>query len=278
MQKVFLYIQTDEGELDMELRAIALDLDGTLLNSAKEVSARNRAAVLRVLEKGLRVIIATARPPRSVAELLPSELLERASIVSYNGAIVRDRAARIDEHHPMTSEVTAEVIRYCGEYLPTAHLSVEVNDKWYANRDLADGAFYHPRCRPELATYEVLASQAATKILLTEYRDAEVLRERFAPLTQFVVTDGGALIQMMNPAVSKTSGILRLCGHFGIQESKIAVFGDDHNDIDMFRMAGYSVAMGNAVQELKDIANETTASNDDDGVAIALERLLVLQQ
>ena len=262
----------------MELRAIALDLDGTLLNSAKEVSARNRAAVLRVLEKGLRVIIATARPPRSVAELLPSDLLERASIVSYNGAIVRDKAAGIDEHHPMTSEVTAEVIRYCGEYLPTAHLSVEVNDKWYANRDLADGAFYHPRFRPELATYEVLASQAATKILLTEYRDAEVLRERFAPLTQFVVTDGGALIQMMNPAVSKTSGILRLCGHFGIQESKIAVFGDDHNDIDMFRMAGYSVAMGNAVQELKDIANETTASNDDDGVAIALERLLVLQQ
>ncbi|QNK58534.1 HAD family hydrolase [Paenibacillus sp. PAMC21692] len=262
----------------MELRAIALDLDGTLLNSAKEVSARNRAAVLRVLEKGLRVIIATARPPRSVAELLPSELLERASIVCYNGAIVRDRAAGIDEHYPMTSEVTAEVIRYCGEYLPTAHLSVEVNDKWYANRDLADGAFYHPRFRPELATYEVLASQAATKILLTEYRDAEVLRERFAPLTQFVVTDGGALIQMMNPAVSKTSGILRLCGHFGIQESKIAVFGDDHNDFDMFRMAGYSVAMGNAVQELKDIANETTASNDDDGVAVALERLLVLQQ
>ncbi|MDQ6420528.1 HAD family hydrolase [Paenibacillus sp. LHD-117] len=258
----------------MKISAVALDLDGTLLNGRKQVSERNLQAVLSCLDHGLRLIIATARPPRSVKELLPRELLDRSACVYYNGAIVRDTGAGIDEHRPLSNKLTATIVNFCAERFPDAHLSLEVNDLWYANREVADAAFYHSKFRPELASAEELASRAATKILISELEESEQLSREFAHSTRFVVTDGGKLIQIMNPSVSKATGIARLCGHYGIETAQVAVFGDDHNDLDMFRMAGHAVAMGNAVPELKTIASETTASNDDDGVALVLERLL----
>ncbi|CAM4347476.1 HAD hydrolase family protein [Paenibacillus alkaliterrae] len=78
----------------------------------------------------------------------------------------------------------------------------------------------------------------------------------------------------MNKSVSKETGILKLCSHFGVESSEVMSFGDDFNDIEKFRVFGYSVAMLNAVQELKELADEITDTNVDDGVAKVLERFV----
>ncbi|MHA6480744.1 HAD family hydrolase [Paenibacillus sp. strain BS8-2] len=79
----------------------------------------------------------------------------------------------------------------------------------------------------------------------------------------------------MNRSVSKASGVELLLEHFGIRLSQVIVFGDDYNDLELFGLPVYRVAMFNAVNELKELANQITESNDNDGVAIVLEQLLI---
>lgn len=122
------------------------------------------------------------------------------------------------------------------------------------------------------------SSISATKILLTEFGDFDDLRLEFADHTQFVVTDRGKLIQMMNKSVSKVTGILKIIDFYGINSSGMMVFGDDFNDLEMFKMSAYSVTMLNAVDELKDLASGITDSNDNDGVAKVLEKMLRLRR
>jgi len=72
---------------------------------------------------------------------------------------------------------------------------------------------------------------------------------------------------------SKELAVTRLCNNYNISMDSVIIFGDDHNDLGLFKTTGYSIAMGNAINELKEIADEVTDSNDQDGVAIILEKL-----
>ncbi|WJH35379.1 HAD family hydrolase [Paenibacillus sp. CC-CFT747] len=74
--------------------------------------------------------------------------------------------------------------------------------------------------------------------------------------------------------MTKASGVLSLCAHYGLEASRAAAFGDDRNDLELFLAVGYPVAMGNAVPELKERAREITETNDRDGVAVVVERML----
>ncbi|QHW31766.1 HAD family hydrolase [Paenibacillus rhizovicinus] len=261
------------------MRGIVLDLDGTLLNSEKQVSERNLKALLACRQQGMRVVIATGRPPRSVRMLLPSELLEDASFVYYNGALVVDPGAGIESHTPIEPETAGEIIDYCSERLPgEIMIRLESSDRSYAIRAIRSSTFYSRGNQPTLCTTEEMKQCTATKILLSEFGDAGQrlqLQEAFAAKTRFIETDGGRLIQVMNASVSKASGIMTLCEHYGIRASELFVFGDDYNDLEMFGISAHAVAMGNAVDELKALAVEVTDTNDNDGVAKVLERWLV---
>lgn len=258
------------------MRGIVLDLDGTLLNSEKQVSERNLKALLACRRMGMRVMFATGRPPRSVRMLLPPELLEDASFVYYNGALVADAAAGIDMHTPIEDVTAAEIIDYCTEQLPREIMvSLESKDRIYSLRAIQDFTFYSRWNQPTLCTPEELKRLIATKILISEFGGAEQrLREAFAGKTRFIATDQGRLIQVMHPSVSKVTGVLTVCAHYGIDASELFVFGDDYNDLEMFSMSAHAVAMGNAVDELKALAAEVTETNDNDGVAHVLERWL----
>ncbi|NBD24166.1 HAD family hydrolase [Paenibacillus glycinis] len=258
------------------MRGIVLDLDGTLLNAAKQVSERNANALLACRQEGMKVIYATGRPPRSVRHLLPPELRSDASFVYYNGALVVDADAGIDVHTPIEPETAAEILDYCAERLPQEiRISLESQDRLYASREIRDPAFFSKSNRPTICAPKAMKQYVATKILLSEFGGAEgQLREAFAAKTRFIATDGGKLIQIMHPSVSKVSGVLIVCAHYGIATSELIAFGDDHNDLELFTMSAHAVAMGNAVNELKALATEVTDTNDRDGVAIVLERLL----
>lgn len=253
--------------------AIVLDLDGTLLNSKKEVSNRNIEAIIGCYEKGKRIIIATARPPRSVRTFIPSKVLEIVSFVFYNGALVTDLREGIEEHISLPRELSAEILDYCNKKYPTSKISIELMDQWVSNADIHDATIYNLKFRPQVLVLEELRKLEPSKLLITGIDDAHSFQKVFGNRTNFVVTDGGKLIQVMNKKVSKETGIIKLCNHYGIKPSEIMVFGDDYNDIEMFKMSGYPVAMQNAVTELKELAKEVTDTNDNDGVAKVLERI-----
>lgn len=102
----------------------------------------------------------------------------------------------------------------------------------------------------------------------------EELRTAFAGSVNLLLTDQGQLVQISSARASKEAGVSRLCESLGIPLGEVMVFGDDYNDVGLFRICGWPVAMGNAIPELKEIAAEITVFHNSDGVALVLESLL----
>ncbi|CAM3996669.1 HAD family hydrolase [Mesobacillus zeae] len=258
----------------MTVKVVVLDLDGTLLNSKKQISSRNLNAVLNCHKSGKKIIIATARPPRSVKNFLPKELLDNCSFAFYNGALVCDYKIGYEEHSSIPRDFSKEIIEFCKENFPHCTISFEVKDKWYSNKEITDSSIYNLRYIPHILTNDKLIDLEATKIMLSDFNDFKHFKPYFTDKVKVVVTDNQKLIQITNKEVSKETGILKLCSHYEADKSETIVFGDDYNDLEMFRMSGYSVAMLNAVQELKGMADEITDTNDNDGVAKVLKRFV----
>ncbi|NHN33671.1 HAD family hydrolase [Paenibacillus agricola] len=258
----------------MEYLAIVIDLDGTFLSSGKKVSRRNLDAVLRCAAIGLRIIVATARPPRSVRVLLPSELLDVCSFVYYNGAMVEHIGTGFERHISIERPTTAAILDYCSARMPNCSISLEVRDQWFANYGPIDEDVFHTRFfQPLIRSNDELKVLDATKLLITYFDSPEELHRTFGEQVHLVLTDRGTLVQIMNRTVSKASGVALLLHHFEIPISQVVVFGDDYNDLELFTMPVHKVAMLNAIDELKQLADQITDSNDNDGVAKVLERI-----
>jgi Cof subfamily protein (haloacid dehalogenase superfamily) len=254
--------------------AVVLDLDGTLLNSDKQVSDRNYKSILRCYERGLKIIFATARPPRAVNWFLPQELIQMGSFVYYNGALIACKRSGIHLHEPIYSDTSNEVISYCIQENPNIDLSIEVQDEWYSLKEMDYSIIVSVKGNPIVKSMDELATYDATKILMTGSLDIQKLKIRFDSILNIIVTDQGSLIQIMSKQASKELAVSKLIDAYHLKMEDVIAFGDDHNDVGLFRSCGHSVAMGNAVVELKDIASEITATHDDDGVAVILERIL----
>lgn|SRR5690606_26285156 len=257
----------------MVYSAIVLDLDGTLLNSEKKISDRNYKSVMACLERGMHVIFATARPPRAVYRFLPKELLDVGSFVFYNGALISSASLGTHLHEPIPSFLSSEVLDYCINDNPNIEIGIEVQDEWFSLKHIDHSAVTGVKESPTVRSLKDLKELDATKILITGDMNVDGLRGKFDSDLNIIVTDSGQLIQIMSKRASKELGVARLLKGLGISSEEVIVFGDDHNDIGLFTTCGWSVAMGNAIKELKDIASNITESNDNDGVAIELDRI-----
>lgn len=257
-----------------DYRVIVLDLDGTLLNTNKEVSERNLAAVLSCYRKGMKIVFATARPPRAVRWFLPDGLLEIASFVYYNGAQAFCPHTDTAFHEAIPSDLTAEITDYCLEYHPDLELTMEVRDEWFSLKELDYRVTMNAETNPIVIPLDEFKKHDATKILLSGTFEGTPLYDSFHLRAHILYTDNNRLVQVMPMNASKERAVMKLCRIYGFEMDSVMAFGDDHNDLGLARACGHSVAMGNAIDELKAIADEVTASNDEDGVAVVLERLL----
>ncbi|MHA6533314.1 HAD family hydrolase [Paenibacillus sp. BAC0078] len=257
----------------MRFAAVVLDLDGTLLNSDKKISERNYKSVIACHEEGMQLIFATARPPRAVNAFLPKELLTLGSFVYYNGAMIVCNHLGINVHEPIHRSIAAAVLEHCISVHSDLELGIEVQDEWFSLKEVDYATVMNVKGTPVVKSLEELKGYDATKILITGNIDVEALRKKFPTELNILVTDNGQLIQIMSSKASKELAVLSLLAKLGVSKEETVVFGDDHNDIGLFNVCGWSFAMGNAIQELKTIASEVTETNDNDGVAVGLERI-----
>lgn len=257
----------------MKYKAFVIDLDGTLVNSNKQVSDRSINALMRAYNHGIKLIVATARPPRAVNWLLPEVLHDKVSYIYYNGAMINCNDSNFSFHVSINAELSAQIIDFCLLHNSNIDVSFEVEDKWYSLKEFDYSVLKSVGGKPEVKSLEELKTLDPTKILVSGLKNVEDLHKQFATKAKILVTDQGSLIQISNLKATKELAVLQLCNIYGINVEEVVVFGDDTNDIGVFSICGRSVAMNNAIQELKDIANEITTSNDDDGVALVIERL-----
>jgi len=256
---------------------VATDLDGTLLRSDGTVSDRTRAALAAAEEAGALVAFVTGRPPRWLAPVADATG-HRGLAVCANGALVYDLAREeVVRSDVMDVEAAVEVVAALRDAIPGVAFAAERLDGFRHQRAY--------RMRYDLPTARLvedaqLLDAPLVKLLVRlegevdpddlMARAVEVVGAR-ATVTRSS-TDG--LLELSGASVSKASGLARLAEDAGAGPADVTAFGDMPNDLPLLEWAGHAVAVANAHPAVLALADEVTASNDDDGVARVVERLV----
>jgi Cof subfamily protein (haloacid dehalogenase superfamily) len=264
-------------------RAIATDLDGTLLGSDGRVSARTRDAVLAAEDRGMDVVIATGRPPRWIAPIV-EQLGERGLVVCANGAAVYDPARHeLVRRTELSPETLESVVDDLQDAFPEAVLGLEQGFDFAIDEAIRD---LEVRARDgwnleglRIGPIREFLDQPALKLIV---RLPPPATPGTAEAVQSVIGDRGlvthsvdeAFLEVSHPLVHKAVAVEALLVERGTEAADVVAFGDMPNDLELIRWAGLGVAVANAHPLLRDAADEVTASNDDDGVAMVIERLL----
>ncbi len=268
--------------------AIAIDLDGTLLDSQSQISPRSRAAIRRCVECGIPVIIATSRPTRSVRRLIGDELADICSLVMLNGAITVGNPPLSGYHREiLPDEIARGIIDYALGIEPQTTIAIEMDGyKFGVNWTIEPSVLW----RQNSATPDMLLSLEAalelevSKITLggTEARITEIiggLKNQHGDSISIVQSSYDNPLLMVTPAqATKPNALRRLLDSSQIPLDNAVAIGDDIPDIEMLRECGISIAMANAIPEVKALCSYQTVGNDDDGVAVVLERIAGIKQ
>ncbi len=266
-----------------DYRAIATDLDGTLLRTDKSISARTRDAVLSAEDAGLTVVIATGRPPRWIAPIV-DELGDRGLVVCANGAAVYDPARdELVTRIEIDPEVAEVIIDELQENFPKAVLGLEQGFEFSIDEAISDsdleiaGSLLLPGLQ-----VGPIRSFLTAPVLKLIVRMPHPAPPGTAAAVQAVVghkalvthSTDESFLELSHPSVHKAVTVERLLLESEIAADEVVAFGDMPNDLELIRWAGLGVAVANADPRLKAVADLVTSSNDDDGVARVIERIL----
>lgn len=256
---------------------IATDLDGTLLTSDGTVDERTRQAIADIVAAGGMLVLCTARPTRWMRPLADATG-HRGVAICANGGVVWDlRSESVIESFPLEPAVARDVVALVQEAVPGGAWAVERTSgfarepAYWSRWPIPDGTI--------VDAVHMLISEPAVKLLL---RHDEVLADdlveraravagHLAEFTHSNSADG--LLEIAAARVSKAAALARFCEERGIDSEHVIAFGDMPNDLPMLEWAGHSVAVANAHPDVLAAADEVTASNDESGVALVLERL-----
>lgn len=259
-----------------EIRLIAIDLDGTLLDNQKKVSPATADALRQLSRRGVKIVLASARPPRSVRHIYHALSLDTWQI-NYNGALIWDEPRKQAIFHlPIPAEPVQRIVAAARKRFEHVLVSCEVMDRWYTDRaeqpyTTETGRLFRPDLIAPLADF---LNQPITKLLLLgDSATIDELEPLVASLhcehTYAVRTDP-ELLQVMHRDVSKSAALRMTVEQYGVPLSQMMAIGDAPNDVGMLQLAGIAVAMGNAHPRVKQEAHWIGPSNNEEGVLAAL--------
>ena len=249
-------------------RLAAIDLDGTLLRSDGTIGERTKRAVR---ETRLDVVLVTARGPLTIHDIAAELEIEGRAICS-NGALVVDLATQeIVRQRLLESEVALRLVHELRERLPGIRFAVEHES--FAHEPGFSAWNWTPPAGTRVADVVELLADPATKLILRHAEHDTVaiqdLARELVGESLTVVASGSEAVEVTAAGVNKATAVAEL----GVPPEQVIAFGDYPNDIPLLTWAGLGVAMGNAHPDVVAVADEVTATNDEDGVAVVLERL-----
>ena len=264
-------------------RLIAMDLDGTLNNDQKVITPKTRRALAEAQKQGIRLALASARPsPGLFKERNILHLQEYGGILmSYNGGRIMDAATgKVLFETAMDMGETKAVLRFL-EKLPVTPI-LDDGKQFYVTS--AAGYKVDYECRnnnmicSEVENLAEFLNFSPIKILMSvlpeQMKCVQAQIAAFLPDSLTVVQTAPFYLEVIPRRINKGQGILDICKALSMHPAEVIAFGDAENDIPMLRTAGMGVAMGNATEAVKTAADMVTLSNNEDGIAAALEMLL----
>lgn len=270
------------------IRLIALDLDGTLLDSKKCLSSRNEEALMECMRHGIEIVPCTGRLWQGVPEFI-RDLPGIHYAITVNGAVVEDVQKRLVlDERKMSWEQAAELLKLGAGFQTMYDVYVEGKglgesrfmdhmEKYGISPELQTMIRSTRKIVPDVIEEIIRMAMPVEKINYFFGDPQERLRVRKILLERGDVVVSASFannLEINGPGAAKGEALERLAGYLGIEMSQTMGFGDGENDITLIRKAGIGVAMGNAEECLKAEADYITVTNDEDGVADALEKLL----
>ena len=235
----------------MKYKLIVLDLDGTLTNSKKEITPRNRETLIRMQEQGIRLVLASGRPTYGIVPLANELRMNEFGgfILSYNGGeIINWETQEMVYENVLPNEVVP-VLYECAR---THQLSILTYDGAEIITENSQDPY-------------VLKEAFLNKMAVRETND--FLTDITLPVAKcLIVGDADKLIPL------EAELCLRLQGRINVAREEVIAIGDGYNDLSMIRFAGLGIAMGNAQEPVKKAADYITLSNEEDGVAEAIKK------
>jgi Cof subfamily protein (haloacid dehalogenase superfamily) len=276
----------------MAIKLVALDIDGTLLDSRGNLPIENSCAIKESVEKGVKVILVSGRR-WSMARQVSAALGLDFPVVAHNGALIR---SPIDSHRLascfLKPDVAAEILAHSKDHFSYLVL--------HRDKDSKGQTVIHPTCRKNLLMQGYLG-QFPEAVVETEslspWADSDLIQIMFGGELPAIMEVEAMLqsrelaekvrltktyyphknlgiIDLLDKNCSKRTAIEFLAGYYSITREETLAIGDNHNDLEMLDYAGIGVVVANCVAELKNRGFEQTASNDAGGVALALRRFI----
>jgi Cof subfamily protein (haloacid dehalogenase superfamily) len=257
-------------------RLAAIDLDGTLLRSDGSVSERTRDALAGARARGMTLVFVTARHPGSVVAIARATGVGGVAICS-NGATVFDLdSGTVVRERTLESEIAARLVTALRERIPGVLFAVESRNEIASERDFRAWDVEPPEGARFADALELVADPVTRLIVRHADYELDVLAALVRELagdSATVVIPGTWTVELSAVGVSKAAALAELCEELGLTAADVIAFGDFLNDLPMLAWAGHAVAVANAHPDVIAEADEVTASNDEDGVALVLERL-----
>jgi Cof subfamily protein (haloacid dehalogenase superfamily) len=262
-------------------RLVASDLDGTLLRTDGTVSPRTVQAVRALQEAGVRLVLATARPPRWLHELV-DVVGEHGLAICSNGAFSYDVVERrVLSERTMSRETVVEVVSLLRAAIPEISFAVETRVGFGMESTYVD-LYTPPEGTPIADIGELLEHDLPGKLLARApaVDDAEFLAtvvETVGERAIVAFSGSSGLAEMSAPGVTKAAVLADWCADWGIAATDVVAFGDMPNDLPMLTWAGTSYAVANAHPDVIAAADRVCPGNDQDGVATILEAIVATQ-
>ena len=267
-----------------DIKLIVIDLDGTLLNSKSELSERNEKAIKAAIEAGIQVVLATGKTRHSALNIIERLELNTPGIY-VQGLTIYDGDGQITYEQSLDPVVARQVITFAEDRgfdivaYSGSKILVRVE---HAKAGELHTRYHEPAPEAIGPLQNILQDMTVHKLIVVkanEPRRITALRWQLSKqldgkgrLVQAAIPD---MLEILPPNGSKGRALQALLKQMGIAADETMVIGDGENDLEMVKMAGLSVAMGNAYEPLKEAADHVTGTNDEDGVAQAIEEYVL---
>lgn len=263
----------------MKYKLIAADFDDTIAHSDLAVSERLKTAVARYQEKGGKFIIATGRMKEGIMPAL-KQLNLKGEFVCYQGAMIADaESGKIINRIMMDNETCVQILKFLESRKKLIHIYeegrflVEKSNSYSVKYSKVTGVNFFEYGKP-LSKYVSETGEGLIKIIVVDEPDKvdeffRELKEKFPKV--FITTSKKWIIEIISPLANKGVGVKWIADKYGIDSKEVICIGDSLNDYKMLEYAGLGVAVGNAREDLKKMADMVAPTNDEDGVAYIVE-------
>jgi Cof subfamily protein (haloacid dehalogenase superfamily) len=262
-------------------KLIGLDLDGTLLDSRKKISDTTLHVLREVQARGIRIVLASGRPLAGMRPYLKQLGLcsDHDYVVYFNGSLVENVATGETIHKQVLNATSVKMIARIARELGTnthafsqslglitpqetsfTRLEASINGISIHELDFESLADDHPMIKAMIVDEPDKLSAIIQQL-------PETLFKQFT-----IVRSAAHFLEFLNPLSNKGNGMATIANYFNIPAAEVMCIGDAENDHHMLEFAGLGIAMGNAMENTKAIADHITLSNDEDGVAVAIEK------